>query len=257
MYYTCTNRTEVFRLIEQLPLKYPVGKERHYSDLGFTVLGQIIEIVSGKPLETFMKDQVFTPLKMSKTAYLPDKNQPFAATSAGNPYEYRMVHDPSLGFTVEGLDQNSWISWSKYMLLGDVNDWNAWYANGGVSGAAGLFSTTDDLQKLVDMLLSKGKYGKKRFISAKTVDLFLTQDEFMNGLGWIMDPVNSFMKDGPVGSFGHTGFTGTSISVVPSEKLSITILINRQNIGLQADGTYFNPNPIRRQIFEFAMKYSE
>jgi CubicO group peptidase (beta-lactamase class C family) len=58
------------------------------------------------------------------------------------------------------------------------------------------------------------------------------------------------MKGGPEGSFGHTGFTGTSIAVVPSLKLSIVLLINRQNMGLLPTGYYYNPNPLRKQIFE-------
>ena len=102
-----------------------------------------------------------------------------------------------------------------YTLRGEVNDGNAWYANGGISGAAGLFSTVDDLQKLVDMLINKGKIPSGQFISEKTVQMFLTKDKFNNGLGWMMDPDNSFMKNGPEGTFGHTGFTGTSISVIP------------------------------------------
>lgn len=257
MFYFCKNRKEVFSLIEQLPLKYPVGAARHYSDLGFTILGEIIEKVAGLPMEQFMKEQVFMPLGMKHTGYLPDKNQKFAATSMGNPYEYRMVHEPALGFTVEGLDPDSWNGWRQYVLIGEVNDGNAWYASQGVSGAAGIFSTIDDVQRLVNLLMNKGKVKKKPFISSKTIDLFLTQDQYLNGLGWMMDPDNSFMKNGPAGTFGHTGFTGTSISVVPKKKLSIIILINRQNEGLQANGTYFNPNPIRRGIFEFALEALE
>ena len=103
------------------------------------------------------------------------------------------------------------------------------------------------------MLKNKGKVRGKSFISENTVTLFLTQDNFKNGLGWMMDPINSFMKNGPTGTFGHTGFTGTSISVVPVKKLSVIILINRQNMGLQAAKDYFNPNPIREALFKAAM----
>jgi CubicO group peptidase (beta-lactamase class C family) len=82
---------------------------------------------------------------------------------------------------------------------------------------------------------------------------FLTPDSFRNGLGWMMDPSNAFMKNAPAGSFGHTGFTGTSIAVVPELGLSVIILINRQNIGLQANRVYYNPNPVREGIFEAVM----
>ena len=140
-------------------------------------------------------------------------------------------------------------------LRGEVNDGNAWYANGGISGAAGLFSTADDLQKLVDMLISDGMAGSEQFISAATIESFLTKDEFSNGLGWMMDPANSFMKNAPEGSFGHTGFTGTSIAVVPHDKLSVILLINRQNTGLSEEGEYYNVNPVRLQIFNAVSKY--
>ena len=72
----------------------------------------------------------------------------------------------------------------------------------------------------------------------------------------MMDPENSFMKNGPAGTFCHTGFTGTSISVVPEYDLSIILLINRQNTGLLPSGEYYNVNSIRLQIFNAAMKFA-
>lgn len=253
MYYLCKNRQDVFSLIARLPLKYKVGAERHYSDLGFTILGEIIERVSGMPLEQFVTQNIFVPLKMAHTTYNPLRSGKFpliAATSHGNPFEHRMVYDSTLGFKVKEIDPTSWNGWRTYTLRGEVNDGNAWYANGGVSGAAGLFSTVGDIQKLVDMLMNKGKVGSKTFISQKTVDLFLTKDKFNNGLGWMMDSANSFMRHAPAGSFGHTGFTGTSIVVVPKSGISIILLINRQNIGLLPDQTYYNVGPIREQVFK-------
>jgi serine-type D-Ala-D-Ala carboxypeptidase len=71
----------------------------------------------------------------------------------------------------------------------------------------------------------------------------------------MMDNQNSFMKNASEGSFGHTGFTGTCISVVPEDNISIVILINRQNMGLSATKDYFNVNPIREQVFKAVMKY--
>ena len=141
------------------------------------------------------------------------------------------------------------------MLKGEVNDGNTWYANGGISGAAGLFSTARDLQKLVDMLINKGMVGSKQFMSGRTIETFLTKDKFNNGLGWMMDPDNSFMKNAPEGSFGHTGFTGTSITVIPGDKISIILLINRQNNGLLNNGEYYNVNPVRMQVFNAVLKY--
>ncbi|MEI7586213.1 serine hydrolase domain-containing protein [Runella sp.] len=256
LYYFSNKRASTVAFIKQLPLKFPVGEGRHYSDLGFTLLGEIIQNVSGKPLETYVKTEIFAPLHMTHTGYTPDKkSNRFAATSMGNPYEKRMVEDPTLGFTVKGLDPQSWTGWRQYVLQGEVNDGNAWYANEGISGAAGLFSTVDDLQKLVDMLKNKGQVKGKSFISAKTIALFLIPDSFKNGLGWMMDPQNAFMRNAPAGTFGHTGFTGTSITVVPEQKLSVILLINRQNMGLQPTKDYFNPNPIREAVIKAVLKW--
>jgi CubicO group peptidase (beta-lactamase class C family) len=259
LYYRASDKAECYKLIEELPLVYPVGEQRRYSDLGFVLLGEIIEIISGQPLEIFMRQNIFLPLHMNKTSYNPLKKRTFkkiAATSPGNPYEKRMVYDSSLGFKVKEINPLAWNGWRTYTLRGEVNDGNAWYANGGISGAAGLFSTVKDLQKLVDMLMNNGKAGRIQFVSEKTVRIFLTKDKFHNGPGWMMDPENSFMKNGPEGTFGHTGFTGTSISVVPVYDLSVIILINRQNTGLLNNGEYYNVNPVRLQIFDAAMKFA-
>ncbi len=252
LYYRASNKQEVYQLIDELPLAYPVGQARHYSDLGFILLGEIIEKVLGLPLDQFQKENIFIPLGMHHTSYNPVAQgyTKFAATSHGNPYETRMVHDTSLGYVFKEIDPNQWNGWRKYTLRGEVNDGNAWYAMKGVSGHAGLFSTADDLQKLVDMLMNRGKVEGKPFISEETLKRFLTQDEFKNGLGWAMDPNDSYMKDGPSGTFGHTGFTGTSIVVVPGLNLSVIVLINRQNVGLLPTRYYFNPNGIRKAVFE-------
>ena len=258
LYYRASHRDSVVRFIEGLPLRFPVGKQRKYSDLGFMLLGAVIEKVSGMPLEQFEARYVFKPLGMIHTGYNPlqhGRSADIAATSFGNPYEYRMVHDSSLGFAIPGLDAQSWNGWRQYVLKGEVNDGNAWYASEGVSGHAGLFSTVGDLQLLVNMLLNKVMTGNSRFISEQVIGSFLTPDAFRNGLGWMMDPDNSFMKNGPAGSFGHTGFTGTSIAVVPEYHLSVIILINRQNVGLQPNGVYYNPSPIRLAVFQAVMDW--
>ncbi len=252
LFYRANNKEEVYKLINELPLAFPVGTSRHYSDLGFILLGEIIEKVSGMPLDQFDQKNIFIPLGMHHTTYNPLANgfTKFAATSHGNPYETRMVYDTSLGYVFKEIDPDQWKDWRTYTLRGEVNDGNAWYALKGVSGHAGLFSTIDDLQKLVDMLMNHGKVKGKQFISEKTIRLFLTQDDFKNGLGWMMDPGDLFMKNGPEGTFGHTGFTGTSIAVVPSLNISVILLINRQNMGLLPAGYYYNPNPLRKEIFE-------
>ena len=258
LFYFSSDKKTTYKLIGQLPLKYPVGMQRRYSDLGFILLGEIIEKVSGMPLEQFEKQNIFVPLGMTHTTYNPlqhGRTTNIAATSLGNPYETRMVYDSSLRYAVKGLDPTSWNGWRKYVVKGEVNDGNAFYANGGIAGSAGLFSTVDDMQKLVDMLMHKGKVGNKQFISSRVIDSFFVKDQFNNGLGWMMDTTDSFLKNGPEGTFGHTGFTGTSIMVVPQSNLSVILLINRQNMGLLKSGYYYNVTPVRREIFETVVKY--
>jgi CubicO group peptidase (beta-lactamase class C family) len=257
LFYYSSNKETTYKVIGAIPLKYGVGVKRSYSDLGFILLGEIIEKVSGLTLAQFEKQNIFVPLGMQHTTYNPlrhGRTTNIAATSLGNPYEHRMVYDSSLGFSVKGLDPASWNGWRNYVLKGEVNDGNAWYANGGIAGSAGLFSTVDDMQQLVDMLMHKGKVGNNQFISAHVIDSFFVKDKFNNGLGWMMDTTDSFIKDGPVGTFGHLGFTGTSIVVIPKYNLSVILLINRQNMGLLNNGDYYNLNPVRKQIFEAILK---
>ena len=258
LYYRSSEKQTTYKVIEELPLMYPIGEQRRYSDLGFMLLGEIVEIVSGIPLELFMKQNIFNPLSMNKTGYNPLTTSRFkkiAATSHGNPYEKRMVYDSLLGFQVSEIDPSTWNGWRTYTLRGEVNDGNTWYANNGISGAAGLFSTIDDLQKLIDMLINKGTTRSGQFISTKTIETFLHKDKFDNGLGWMMSQDYSFMQNGSEGTFGHTGFTGTSIVVIPEKKMSVILLINRQNIGLLNTGEYYNVNPVRLQVFNAVNKY--
>jgi len=256
LYYRAHNKQEAFKLIGELPLAFPVGAQRKYSDLGFTILGEIVEIVSGLSLDKFEEQNIFIPLGMNNTMYNPlTENKPYniAATSFGNPYEKEMVYNPALGFQFKEIKPAQWNGWRHYVLKGEVNDGNAWYANGGISGAAGLFTTVDDIQKLVDMLMNKGKVNGQQFITEKTINTFLTKDKFSNGLGWMMDPANAFMRNGPDGTFGHTGFTGTSITVVPNKNISIILLINRQQMGLMENKEYYNVNTIRAAVFKTVM----
>jgi CubicO group peptidase (beta-lactamase class C family) len=260
MYYRASNKEETFKLIGGLPLAFKVGAGRHYSDLGFTVLGEIIEKVSGMSLDQFEEQNIFVPLGMNHTMYNPltkGEHYPIAATSFGNPYERKMVYDPSLGYQFKEIKHDQWTGWRHYVVRGEVNDGNAWYAEKGVAGAAGLFSTIDDLQKLVDMLIHHGKIGSKQFISEQTIQTFLTKDQYKNGLGWMMDPENPVIAGGPEGTFGHTGFTGTSIAVIPSRNISVILLINRQHEGLVDNKAYYNVSPIREEIFKAVLRNSK
>jgi CubicO group peptidase (beta-lactamase class C family) len=161
----------------------------------------------------------------------------FAATEQGNAYERHMVYDSTFGYRYRG-DPTAWNGWRQYVLDGETDDGNAWYANGGVAGHAGLFSTASDLRVLLDLLLAHGSYDGRRFIRADVIDRFLTRDRYENFLGW-MSP-NGL----PPRSFSHTGFTGTYVLGVPAYGLSVVLLTNRQNMGTDARGYFPDVAPL-------------
>lgn len=255
-YYYAENAEERYRYIANLPLKWEVGEARHYSDLGFMLLTEIIERVSGRSLDIFLKEFLFDPLKLQHTVFNPlDRGfEKIAATSHGNPFERQMVYDDNFGYMVDA-DPLSWDGWREYTLKGEVNDGNAWYAGGGIAGHAGLFSTAVDLQVLVDLIMNKGLFEDNQLISAAVIDSFLTKDRYGNALGWAMDPGFISAEDAPEGTFGHPGFTGTSILVVPQQELSIILLTNRQNAGRQENGYYYNLGPLRQSILDEVLNH--
>lgn len=177
------------------------GTERIYSDVGFLILGQIVEKVSGQYLKEYLEEFVFGPLGMETTVFNPI-----------NPLR-RIVPtevDPS-GNLIHGV----------------VHDEKARYF-GGNTGHAGLFSTARDIALFSQTLLNGGIYGWKRIYRDETVDLF-TQTLQENGelLGW--DQPGGFNPFGVYhgeNTFGHTGFTGTSVWVDPDNNMIVVLLTN-------------------------------
>jgi uncharacterized protein YbbC (DUF1343 family)/beta-glucosidase-like glycosyl hydrolase/CubicO group peptidase (beta-lactamase class C family) len=197
--------------IQAMPLVSPPGTVEKYSDLGVILLGQILERVAGQPLEDFARDRIFAPLGMQDTFYRPITRGPGVAARVA-PTE----NDP----------------WRGRVLRGDVHDENA-YALGGVAPHAGLFSTASDLARFVQMLAWGGVYDQRRLVSRSTVESFTRRAGIVPGssraLGWDTKSVTGssagtlFSAD----SFGHTGFTGTSIWVDPERRLFVILLTNR------------------------------
>ena len=186
---------------EAIPQQSP-GSGFLYSDLNFIVLGALVERVSGMRLDQFTKANIFTPLKMLHTRFLPDAAwRPRIA-----PTEY---------------DEHG------AMLRGIVHDPTA-RRMGGVAGHAGLFSTADDLSKFAEAMLTGG-----RFLSALTIEKMTTPEQPPNapvarGFGWDIDSPFSSNRGEllPVGSFGHTGWTGTSLWIDPTTRTYIILLAN-------------------------------
>ncbi|MBX6365029.1 MAG: serine hydrolase [Gemmatimonadetes bacterium] len=243
LYYHAHTPRETYDLIRSMPLGWGVGEGRHYSDLGFMLLGYLVERVSGRPLDVFVRDELYRPLGLRHTTFLPRAHgfRDFAATEHGNGYERHMVYDTAFGYRYDD-DPTAWDGWRRYTLVGEADDGNAWYANGGVAGHAGLFSTAEDLHVLLEVLLHDGSWGGRRYVSPEVVHAFLTRDRYGHGLGWMMP------AELPAGSFSHTGFTGTYVLGVPSLHLAVVLLTNRQNVGTDAAGYFPNLAPLQRAV---------
>lgn len=253
-YYRASNAAERRKVTAELPLESEPGKSRRYSDFGFMLLADVIEKVSGRPFEEYLNGRIYSRIGLQKTVFNPlEKSfEKIASTSHGNPFERRMVYDPNFGYRID-IDPESWNGWRTYTLKGEVNDGNAWYANEGIAGHAGLFSTAEELSKLVKTVLNKGMYNNNKIFEQETIRLFTMPDEFENGLGWAMQPSVIQTDSISAGAIGHTGFTGTNILAKPNENGGgyYILLTNRQHVGVDQNGRYPDLSDLRVQISNF------
>jgi uncharacterized protein YbbC (DUF1343 family)/CubicO group peptidase (beta-lactamase class C family) len=202
-------KADALRRIAAVKLETESGTRFKYSDVGFIVLGELIERISGKHLDEFSRSNVFEPLGMPDTGFRPsDKFKVRIAPTAQRDGQWLVgkVHDPRSA------------------------------AMGGVAGHAGLFSTADDLVRFARMLLHGGELDGKRVLSPLGVRLMTTPVPVPGGLrsrGWDVDTSFSAPRGElfPRGDgFGHTGFTGTSIWIDPPSKTAVIVLTNRVHI---------------------------
>jgi len=242
LYYHASNEQQAYEVIRDMPLQWGVGEGRHYSDLGFMLLGLIIERVTGQRLDGYLASEFYRPLGLDSTTFVPKQHgfTRFAATEQGNVYERHMVYDSTFGYRYLG-DPTAWNGWRHYVLDGEVDDGNSYYAFRGIAGHAGLFSTAGQLRVLLDMLVSHGAMRDSR-LGSGIIERFLTRDRYDNYLGWMRAPSL------PEGSFYHTGFTGTYVLGVPRYGLSVVLLTNRQNLGPDARGYFPNLAPLQDAV---------
>jgi len=191
------------------PLVREPGKQVEYSDLGFILLGEIVHRVSGKPLEQFARENIFRPLSMDETEFNPSRTL-----------------RPRIAPTEEDKD------FRKRLVVGEVHDENS-FAMGGVAGHAGLFSTADDLASFAQMILNGGIYAHHRVLTRATLDQFSARvsiGDSARALGWDVPTQNSSTgRYFSPRSFGHNGFTGTSMWFDPDRGLFVILLTNRVN----------------------------
>jgi uncharacterized protein YbbC (DUF1343 family)/CubicO group peptidase (beta-lactamase class C family) len=188
----------------------PPGTRFIYSDINFETLGELVRRVSGEPLDIYCSKHIFVPLGMKETRFKPPAT--LRRRIAPTQYQYG--------------DRGK-------MLWGEVHDPTA-YNMGGVAGHAGLFSTADDLTIFAQMVLNGGSYGRARILSPLTVEKMTSPQTppdkmVVRGLGWDLDSPFASNRGElfEVGSFGHTGFTGTDIWIDPVTKTYVIILTNR------------------------------
>ncbi len=225
-------KEEALQYIYKRPLIYTPGDSMVYSDLGIIMLGQIIETITGKTLDQLAEQMYYKPLGMTSTMFNPPKSllPRIAPTEIGGGLKRGLIH-------------------------GEVHDENAFFL-GGVSAHAGLFSTASDVAILTQMLMNGGIYHQRRFLDAKTIKMWTTPQNIPDGsnraLGWDTPSAKGssagdyFSK----GSFGHLGFTGTSVWVDPNRKISIVLLTNRVYPTREKKGIY----GARRAFYNAAMK---
>ncbi len=193
--------------ILQVPLESTPGTKAVYSDLGLILLGDIIEKLAARSLDQLAVSRIFQPLGIAHTFFNPKP-------------QWKKIIAPT---------END--PWRGRLLRGEVHDENA-FAMGGVSAHAGLFGNTGDLAIFCQMLLNGGVYDHRRIVRRSTLEKFITRQNFpegsSRGLGW--DTPSNGSSAGSLlspNSFGHTGFTGTSIWIDPTRELFIILLTNR------------------------------
>ncbi len=206
---TSKGKDDTLRMIFAEPLESEPGTKMVYSDLGIILMGEIIGRLTGETLDNLANEYIFGPLGMHDSMYNPPKK--LWPSIAPTEFDARFRHR---------------------LIQGQVHDENA-YAMGGVSGHAGVFSTAPDLAAFCQMLLNGGVYAHHRILKRATIAQFTAPQEVAKDtrtLGWVVPTEGSssghFFSPH---SFGHTGFTGTSIWIDPDRKVFVVLLTNRVN----------------------------
>ncbi len=199
---------DVIRRILSDSLVTEPGARAKYSDLGIISLGLVVEKITGKTLAEYAKEAIFEPLGMHSTGF---RSQ---------------LHLDDSEFVPTEVDAN----YRMRLIRGVVHDETA-FMLGGVAGHAGLFSTLDDLTTFAHMLIADGRVGRKQFLKPETIRLFTSLVKGTErGLGWDIRSKEGYSSAGTLfgpRSYGHTGFTGTSMWIDPDAEVFVILLTNR------------------------------
>lgn len=203
---TCNSAEAFLRAICEMPLESAPGTTTAYSDLGFILLGSVLERASGTSLEPLLVERVLQPLGMTYTTF--------------NPSVDSLDEIPPTEVSIDGL------------IHGQVHDDNA-RAMGGVAPHAGLFGPASDMARLVSAYLCDGQVGSKQVLPAGGVRRYVERANLVEGstraLGWdtVSETGSSAGKRFSTRAFGHLGFTGTSVWADPETGLAVVLLTNR------------------------------
>ena len=216
-----TQRENTISLLSEVPLEYDPGTDTVYSDIGYMVLGAIVEEISGIRLDEFVYRYIYAPLELeNQIGYLPAENgfdiQNIACTER-------------LGNTRDGLV--SFPGARDYTLQGEVHDEKAYYSMGGVSGHAGLFSDADAINVLNQLLLRGGAYEGTALFTPETANEFTSvHDSSRYQLGFSNASTYASLKDCvPENTLCHTGWTGTFSLIDKKNNLSVVLLTNKRH----------------------------
>jgi uncharacterized protein YbbC (DUF1343 family)/CubicO group peptidase (beta-lactamase class C family) len=243
-----TGNEGMLKALEKEPLRQPAGTRFIYSDIGFIVLGEIVNRISKQRVNDFIEQEMFWLLKFKYTNFVPIGTAalPILSKTRVAPTENIKGQQSYLGGQFDGKD-------GEQILREVVHDPTA-YRMGGVAGHAGLFSTADDLARYCQMILNGGTLDGVRVLSANTIALMtkpyvVSETGATRGLGWDMNTSFSGNRGElfPLGSFGHTGFTGTGVWIDPVSQTFVVFMSNRVHPDGKGD-----VSPIRNKVATIA-----
>lgn len=221
---TPATRQATLKAIFKTPLMYKPGTKTVYSDVDYMLLAFVIESVTGQPLDQYLEQNFWAPMGLDHITYNPLLNG-FAPNDCAATELNGNTRDGAVHFT--GVRTAT--------IQGQVHDEKAFYAMGGISGHAGLFSNAADLAKLASVMLTGG-YGQQKFFSRNVIDTFTApkKENAANwGLGWWREADDGrcwyFGTQSSSGTIGHQGWTGTLTLIDPVENLVVVYLTNKIN----------------------------
>ncbi len=234
-------RVNALEEIYKLRPGYEPGTRFVYSDVGYIVAAEIIRRVSGLALDEFAERNIFTPLRMRETFWRPGAGgrgqeelpkDPFPENKSAQKSSRDSLNRPPAPGPRSPARIAPTENREGRWMRGEVHDPRS-YEMGGVAGHAGLFSTADDLAIFCQMMLNGGEYAGTRILAPYTIKRMVSAHSLpaseMRGIGWDVNTVFSSNRGDlfPVGTFGHTGFTGTSIWLDPASQTFVVLLANR------------------------------